>query len=110
LPKLNTNKLTEARLKELGYIYDKVERRQGPITIDFLNAIDYLAFLPDKPGVLGIQTTSRSHVGDRLKKVRAEPRIREWLKDENRRIQVWGFERDGSVVVCNVKYDDVCEN
>jgi hypothetical protein len=109
--KLNTNRLTEQRLSELGYVFDKVERRQGPILRDFLGCIDYLAFLPDKPGVLGIQTTSRSHVGDRLKKVKAEPRIREWLRDENRRVEVWGWFPDGKYVFVEpVKYDDVCEN
>ncbi len=61
--------------------------------LDLFNCLDVVA-LDDKPGVLGIQTTSRAHVSARVKKILDEPRAHRWLKNGNR-IVVHGWDQPG---------------
>jgi hypothetical protein len=81
---------TLARLRELGYRADVVERRLPRcfITRDLFGCIDVVAVRPGE--VLGVQCTSASHLAARLRKARAAPGLRAWLA-AGAHFEVWGW-------------------
>lgn len=70
-----------ALLRAQGYIVQVVERWQhfARVRIDLFNGIDIVAIREHGLGVLGVQTTSRSNLSARRKKLLAEPRMRLWV-------------------------------
>lgn len=81
-----------AHARELGWLADVVERRITKIlTKDLFGCIDLVA-LDGRPGVLGIQATSRSNVSARVRKIQEEcwPAAEAWLLAGNR-LEVWGW-------------------
>lgn len=61
---------------------------------DMFTFIDIVAIHPDHPGVLGIQTTSKSNMKARILKIKREPIAKIWLAGGNR-IIVDGWEKKG---------------
>lgn len=51
---------------------------------DLFGFIDVCAIHPDRDGVLGVQTTSGSHVNNRIEKAFALPACKTWLMAKNR--------------------------
>jgi hypothetical protein len=47
---------------------------------DLFGMFDLLVIFPDSPKELGVQVTSRAHITDRIKKLKAEPRLRVWCQ------------------------------
>jgi hypothetical protein len=56
---------------------------------DLFGCIDMIACIPGV-GLLGIQATSGSNVTARMKKAKAEPRLRDWLASGGG-FEVWGW-------------------
>jgi hypothetical protein len=85
--------LAEGRRRE--WRVDVVERWIGggriKVRKDLFGCIDLVA-LDGRPGVLGIQATSRSNVSARVRKIREEcwPAAEAWLRAGNR-LEVWGW-------------------
>ena len=79
-----------ARLRELGYLADVVERRLPRcfITRDLFGCIDVVAVRPGE--VLGVQCTSASNLAARLARARGAPGLRDWLA-AGARFGVWGW-------------------
>lgn len=73
-----------------GWTADIVERRTGRISRDWCGCIDIIAVHPALQVVSFIQVTSWQHVGERVTKVKAEPRIADVLKAGGR-VEVWGW-------------------
>ena len=66
---------TLARLRELGYRADVVERRLPGclVTRDLFGIADAIAVHPGARAVLLVQATTAGHVVDRLRRVRGQP-------------------------------------
>jgi hypothetical protein len=77
-------------LRRQGYVAAVVERwiPQANIRRDLFGCIDIVVVKPGCP-VLGVQATSISNVGARLKKAKAIPELRTWLTVAS--FQVWGW-------------------
>jgi hypothetical protein len=89
---------TRKYLEALGYVVDVVERwipgRGGKsfgVRKDLWGFVDLLAMKSGHP-ILAIQTTSGSHVADRIKKIRGIPHYKTWLEC-GCRIQVIGWRK-----------------
>lgn len=67
-----------AWLRAQGCIVDVAERRQGPISVDWLGAFDIVGVTPSGHLIV-VQTTSRSNFASRLAKVRQCPELAELL-------------------------------
>ena len=74
-----------ALLRASGYVADVVERWLPRVNVrrDLFHCINLVAVRRGVPGVLAIQTTSRSNVGARLKKSKARPELAIWLATGN---------------------------
>lgn len=99
MPKKATpTNLSIDRLERDGWSCCEVERRVCRwVTKDLFGFADILAIHPEK-GTLLVQTTSDSHLADRLKKVQAEPLHKTWLLAGRgwHRIEVHGWKiKDG---------------
>lgn len=80
-------------LRKQGYEPGIVERRNPKIkwkTHDLYGIIDLIAVRPLV--VLGVQATSATNVGARVKKAMAEPRLLQWLAS-GARFEVWGWRK-----------------
>lgn len=72
-------------LRDLGYSVDKVEhwnafaRRR----VDAFDFIDILALKLGSPGVLGVQTTTTSNMGARVRKAKIIPEMKLWIQCGN---------------------------
>lgn len=83
-----------SKLRKEGYTCAIVEhwnpfakRRQ-----DLFGFLDILGIKDDMPGVLGVQTTSKSNMGARILKIKREPIAKTWLMSGNL-IVVDGWEK-----------------
>jgi hypothetical protein len=85
---------TLARLRELGYRADVVERRLPGcfVTRDLFGIIDVVAARPGE--VLGVQCTSASNLAARLAKAKDAPGLTDWLA-AGARFEVWGWSKRG---------------
>ena len=81
-------------LRSLGWTVDKVEQRLPVVktTRDCFGFIDVLAIRVGDPGVLAVQATTEAHLAERVRKVKAEGRAKDWLACGNR-IEVHGWAR-----------------
>ena len=72
-------------LRDEGYFAQVVERFNpyARIRIDLFKFIDLVAIRKDKPGVLGVQTTSGAHLAERIKKAIKFKEMEVWLKAGN---------------------------
>jgi len=88
---------TLAHLRQLGYLAGVVERRlpRCLITVDLFGCIDVLAVRGDLPGVLGVQTSTRSNQAARLAKALAVPELRTWLAAGNA-FEIHGWAKVGA--------------
>jgi len=70
------------RLREDGYIAQVVERWNSfaHIRQDLFGWIDIVAVHPERPGVLGVQTTTAANAMARLEKAQGNPALLAWLK------------------------------
>ena len=87
---------TLARLRELGYRADVVERRLPGcfITRDLFGIADLFAVHPGERTVLLVQATTAAHVTDRLRRVRGQPDLPALLA-AGVRVEVWGWAKRG---------------
>jgi hypothetical protein len=69
-----------------------IRTKMGCFKRDFLNGIDILAVMPGK--ILGVQATSDSNLSARVKKLRAEPKMKVWLQAGGE-LEAWGWRADG---------------
>lgn len=89
---------TLAKLRKMGYKAQVVEKwiPQARRRQDLFGFIDVVGINEDSNGVLGIQATTGSNVGKRLKKLRETPDIRQamlvWLAAGNS-LEVWGWRK-----------------
>ena len=74
-------RLTLQHLRAVGYTVAVVERwnPHARLRQDLWGWCDLLAYRGDRPGVLGVQTTSDSHLANRLKKMLGVRSLREYL-------------------------------
>jgi hypothetical protein len=95
---VSPNQRTLAECRRRGWLPGIVERRlpRGFTTIDLYGFIDVVV-LDGKQGILGIQVTSGSNGGSRLRKIREEraAEARRWLEAGNR-IEVWAWRKVGA--------------
>ena len=87
---------TLARLRELGYRADVVERRLPGclVTRDLFGMADAIAVHPGARAVLLVQATTAAHVADRLRRVRGQPDLPALLA-AGVRVEVWGWAKRG---------------
>jgi hypothetical protein len=79
-------------LRKLGYTADVVERRvPGCFTTrDLFGIADILGVHPEERIILLVQTTSRDHLADRLRRVRACPAL-PLLLAAGMQVELWGW-------------------
>lgn len=83
-----------AYLRKEGYLAQVVEKFNmfSKTRIDLFGCIDIVAVRSDVMGMLGIQVTVRSNIQDRVKKCKAELKMRTWLSADNRlEVHGWGL-------------------
>lgn len=85
---------TLARLKRDGFTAGVVEKwiPQTMRRLDFLGGIDIIAC--GNGSIIGIQCTSSANAASRVAKLKAEPRLTEWMKNGGK-LQVWGWRKGG---------------
>lgn len=85
---------TLAKLKRDGFTAGVVEKwiPQTMRRLDFLGGIDIIAC--GNGEIIGIQCTTSAHAAERVEKLRAEPRLTEWMKNGGK-LQVWGWSKKG---------------
>jgi len=85
------------KLRDEGYTCQVVEHFNSFVKIrqDLFNFIDIVAIRSDVPGVLGVQTTSRSNTSARVKKITDNPISKTWLSAGNK-IEVHGWSKMGA--------------
>lgn len=73
--------LTLRTLRERGYVAEVVEKWISHLGIrkDFFGWIDILVVRPDTAGVLGVQTTTGSHVSERIMKAKGNRALFAWI-------------------------------
>lgn len=84
MSKTSPTQRTLAMCRKHGFTTQVVERycTFSRRRIDLFGVIDVVAM--DGKNILGIQTTSGDHVSHRLKKIKAEPRAKQWLESGGR--------------------------
>lgn len=110
--KLGSKKITPATLAQLvgeGYSCQKVEywnsfAKPFGKRVDFFNCIDVIGCHGIKRETIGVQSTSRTAVSTRLKKIRElfqyrvkdhTNRIEDWLRAGNK-LEVWGWDKSAN--------------
>jgi hypothetical protein len=85
-----------ALLRKEGYPAQVVERYNpyARVRIDLFNFIDIVGLSYNTGKIFGIQTTSQSHVSDRIKKILAIPEAKYWLQ-AGAKIYVHGWAKKG---------------
>ena len=82
-----------AHLREAGFIVVKVEHRDRTgITHDFAGFADLIAYKAGRP-IIAVQATTTAHLNERERKIRAEPRAKEWLATGHGAIRLVGWEK-----------------
>lgn len=84
-------------LKKEGYKVAIVEKFNHFVKIrqDLFGFMDLLCVHPDKQGTLGVQTTSGSHLAQRIDKAAMLPMFHLWLKTGNR-VEFHGWVKKGA--------------
>jgi hypothetical protein len=84
-------------LKKEGYKVAIVEKFNHFIKIrqDLFGFIDLVALHPDKKGILGVQTTSGSHLANRIDKAMMLPAFHLWIKCGNA-VEFHGWVKKGA--------------
>lgn len=92
---VNLNTKTRDLMEAEGYTGQIVEHYNNfsGKKNDFFGCIDWLGVNPKIPGVLGVQITTDHNASARMKKAKAEPRLRAWLQSGNR-FEVHGWKKD----------------
>jgi hypothetical protein len=92
--RISPTKRSLDRLRAAGYQTAVTEKwnPHAEIRQDLFGWCDLVAIRADKPGVLGVQTTTVSHQANRLSKLVAIPAVRTWLLAGNR-VEVHGWKR-----------------
>ena len=98
--------LTAHYLQCQGWLGDTTERRQGPISRDYLGFADSVWILGDERlghpvRVLAVQHSDASNAKRRLRKIAREPRASEWLRHGGE-ILVLGWGRAGVEITARV--------
>lgn len=84
---------TLIRLRAEGWVPDICERRLTPIIKkDLFGLLDIIALRGKE--ILGVQCTTLSHVGERIKKFAASENTSK-LRDAGFRLEVWGWRKLG---------------
>lgn len=100
---MNPTQLSIRHLHDLGAMVGRVEYydAHGGVYHDLFGFIDLVAIERDHPGVLGVQTTTKSNVWNRLAKLREEraPKMRRWLQAANRLVIHGWFKQSGRWVL-----------
>jgi hypothetical protein len=88
---------TLTALRRAGWTAAVVERRLPRCftTVDLFGCIDIVAIRSDRPGVLGVQTTTRSNQAARLTKALAVPELCTWLQAGNT-FWIYGWAKVGA--------------
>ena len=97
--------LTLRRLRQEGYLATTVERWIPRIEkkVDLFHLGDVLGIHPSDKMVLMVQSTTAGHMADRLKRCRARPELRDWLRS-GCLFEVHGWrKRDGRWVLTRVQ-------
>jgi len=83
-------------LRDEGYTAQVVERFNpyAHIRVDLFNFIDIVCIKSEIKGVLGVQTTTSSHVAEHIEKIRSIPAYKIWLNGGNQ-IEVHGWSKKG---------------
>lgn len=103
---------TQAYLRTQGWVGDLVERRQGPISRDYLGWADWcgikavtLGAGPIPLRALAVQITSASNASKRLAKMRACPGLTAWLEQGGEAwLLSWGM-KGPVVTVVETRHD-----
>lgn len=96
---MSNNTLTprsKKSLQERGYIVWKAEwwNSFARKRMDMFGFQDLQCIHPNRPGVLGVQVTSRANMSTREKKMRSLPAFRVWLQAGNR-VEIHGWKKVG---------------
>ena len=88
---LNPTTRTLRKLEADGWMAGEVERRipRTLVTQDLFGVGDILAVMGGL--TMLVQTTTVPNGANRIAKIKAEPRMQQWLSSEMRRIQVWAW-------------------
>jgi len=91
----STTARTKSLFERLGYRIGLVEKwiPQTKRRLDLFGFADLIAFHPDKPEVVLIQSTSGTNHSHRREKILALDRAREWVQFETRCIAIVSFSR-----------------
>lgn len=91
----NLNQLTRKRLEEDGYLVENVEKYNtfSRKKNDLWGFIDFLAIRRDE--VLAIQTTSKSNMSARRKKIAEHENVGK-VREAGIRIELWGFYKESN--------------
>ena len=95
----STTQLTLDKLAAEGYRADVVERRTGPITKDLFGIVDVLAIREGE--TLAVQTTSRSNVSTRIRKIADSDSIAD-IRAAGWTVLVHGWDRKDGQDRCKV--------
>lgn len=84
-----------ADLKKQGITCQIVEKYNSfaHVRVDLFGGLDVVALMENS--IVGIQITSDSNHAARVTKIKAEPRLMEWLRCGGR-IQVWSYGKRGA--------------
>lgn len=87
---------TLVELRRQGYLADVVERWLPQVNRnrDLFGVADVFAVHPRDGLFLQVQATTADHAADRLKRCRARPELRLWLRAGGR-FEVWGWQQSG---------------
>jgi hypothetical protein len=100
-----------AMLRDGGYLPAVVEHWNAYARIrqDLYGCIDIVAIHPLKPGVLAIQTTTKSNMAARLEKIKTVPAVKIWLAAQNSfKIHGW-YKKEGRWFCSIWAIDDHCD-
>lgn len=94
MPRLTLTQATAAFMRAHGWVGDVTERRQGPISRDYLGMFDSIWIkrgtrlvrtdpntIADVVRIAGIQHTSKAHAAHRLAKLKRSPNLKPWLNE-----------------------------
>jgi hypothetical protein len=96
MAKVNPSARSLKHLRKEGYLAQVVEKYNffAHVRQDLFGFIDIVAIKEEEPGVLGVQSTSTSHISDREKKAKSFDALRVWLSAGNKFV-VHGWSKKG---------------
>lgn len=83
--------LSLKRLRKRGWMAQVVEHWNpwARVRVDLFGCIDIVALDPKRPGLLGIQTTSRANMSARIKKIMAIDAAKTWSEVADLHVEGW---------------------